>query len=180
MGPVCAVENLGGLLLDFASGSSDETIKFWNIAAKRCVATLQLDSSVYALANLGGGILASGSERQSFLIDGQVHLHAVLLLWDIASTRCIAELEGHQGSVHVLAKLEGSFLASGSSDRTVKLWNIVTKECVRTLAHSCSFEPGGPVYALSNLDGGLLASLAFGAIKVWNVLTGECVVTVNE
>ena len=95
-----------------ASASNDHTVKIWDIAEARCVATLEGHRDrVYALAVLDAGRLVSASHDRTVKI------------WDVAAARCVATLEGHSGGVHALAVLDAGRLASGSSDNTVKIWS---------------------------------------------------------
>ena len=61
-------------------------------------------------------------------------------------------------------------LASGSEDHTVKIWDVATGQCERTLrGHT------GSVKALAPCAGGKLASGSRDkTIKVWDVATGQC------
>ena len=44
------------------------------------------------------------------------------MVWDVVAARCVATLEGHADGVTALAWLDAGRLASGSNDRSVKLW----------------------------------------------------------
>ena len=67
-------------------------------------------------------------------------------------------------------------LASGSDDKTIKLWNANTGECLRTLeghtqtVHSVAFSPDGTTLASGSWE---------KTIKLWNANTGECLRTLE-
>ena len=60
---------------------------------------------------------------------------------------CLQTLEGHGGSVtSVVFSNDGQRLASGSDDKTVKIWDATSGSCLQTLEmghtiHHCSFDP---------------------------------------
>ncbi|MBS0649068.1 MAG: WD40 repeat domain-containing protein, partial [Verrucomicrobia bacterium] len=82
-------------------------------------------------------------------------------------------LQGHSRAVRSLAVLPGGILASRSEDRTIKLWNPSTGECLRTL----QAEDGS---SLAVLPGGILAGgYDDFTIKLWNPSTGECLRTLE-
>jgi WD40 repeat protein len=87
-------------------------VKIWDVAAARCVATLDGHKNcVLALAVLDGNRLASGSSDKTVKI------------WDVAAARCLVTLSGHTDGVKTLAVLDAGRLASGSCDKTIKLWS---------------------------------------------------------
>jgi WD40 repeat protein len=65
----------------------------------------------------------------------------------------------------------GELVASGSVDRTVRLWDIRTGECLKILqCHTSSINS----FAL-NYDGKLVATCSRdGTIMIWEIETGEC------
>ena len=71
-------------------------------------------------------------------------------VWDAASGACVSTLEGHSGHVSSVAfSPNGSRIASGGEDTTVRVWDSATGECVATLeGHSkdvisVAFSPNG-------------------------------------
>ena len=50
--------------------------------------------------------------------------------------KLVRTLRGHSGSIGRIAwSPDGQMIASPSSDRTVRLWDVETGDCVRTLRH---------------------------------------------
>ena len=84
--------------------------------------------------------------------------------------QAIAFLEGHKERVEEVSfSQDGTILASGSVDGTVRLWNVETHAPIDTL------EIGSPVYAVSFSTNGtiLAAGSGDGAVRLWNMKTGE-------
>jgi WD40 repeat protein len=75
-----------------------------------------------------------------------------------------------------LEKLGGDFLASGSNDNTVKIWNFKTGACLKTLS--------GHTYKISALillnDGNLASGSKDKTIKIWNPNTGALLTTLTD
>ena len=50
-------------------------------------------------------------------------------VWDAASGECVATLKGHSEAVYSMAfSPDGSRIASGSGEKTVRVWNRLTRE----------------------------------------------------
>ena len=84
----------------------------------------------------------------------------------------IATLEGHKDEItSVLFSPNGTTLASGSWDETVKLWDVVTRTNIATLERqsSIAFSP----------DGTTLASAVYGTAKLWDVATRTNIATLE-
>ena len=150
-----------------ASGSSDATIKLWDVATRTAVATLEGHTRQVSSVSFSpdGTTLASGSSD------------ATIKLWDVATRTAVATLEGHTGGANSVSfSPDGTTLASGSSDATIKLWDVATRTAVATLeghtdrVTSVSFSP----------DGGKLASGAYdGTVRLWDVATRTEVATLE-
>ncbi|MEH2253492.1 serine/threonine-protein kinase [Nostoc sp.] len=109
--------------------------------------------------------------------------------------QCIQTLKGHSSMVHAIAiSSDGQFIASGSNDMTIKLWQLGTGKLVRQLGrwssghssmvHSVAFSPissklfyqgeSGKSAGIRDQNWGILASGSWdNTIKLWDVNTGK-------
>ena len=117
---------------------------------------------VSTIAQLADGSLVAGT------FEGDV-----LRLWPGTGQR--QYLGKHRGAVSSVCGLKGGLLASGSCDKTVRIWDVKSGEGVRTLeGHSRA------VYSVCGLEGGLLASGSDDkTVRIWDVKSGEGVRTLE-
>ena len=148
-----------------ASGSSDGTVKLWNVENHENIATLEGHTrGVNSVAFSIDSILASGSS------DGTVKL------WNVESHENIATLEGHTRGVNSVAfSTNGTILASAGGSE-IKLWDVTTHTNIATLevdwfddVTSVAFSP----------DGTTLASVSDNEIKLWDVTTHTNIATLG-
>ena len=101
----------GGKML--ASSSIDSSVRIWEIASGRLLATLKHVGHVYGIAfNPDGTRLATACKDNT------------IRLWDARHFEKVAELRGHQGYVHAVAfSADGTRLVSCSGDFTVRIWD---------------------------------------------------------
>lgn len=125
----------------------------------------------------------AGGERTSaccFSPDGEVIAWAAgdaVRLLDVGRGSERATLKGHGNVVSDCAFFpDGAMLVSASWDKTVRIWDLATREQVLLLAghgsrvSACAVSP----------DGTTVASASWGgALRLWNAATGEAVLTLT-
>jgi len=101
------------------SGSKDGKIKIWETETGRCLKVLR-GGAVESLSLSGDGrhLLSSGT--------------GFIALWDIASGRCVANIEDRAWITSVCLSQPGRHALAGSG-KAVKVWDLHTRRCVREL-----------------------------------------------
>ncbi|KAM4601645.1 PWP2 small subunit processome component isoform 2-T2 [Polymixia lowei] len=143
------------------SASLDGTVRAYDLHRYRNFRTFTSPRPVQfsSLAVDVSGELVSAGAQDSFEI----------FIWSMQSGRLLEILAGHEGPVSCLcfSPVQG-ILASGSWDRTVRLWDMMdswqTKETLRLTSDglSVSYRPDGQELAVATLD---------GEISFWNPQT---------
>ena len=165
-----------------ASGGKDGTVRLWDVGSGYPKAILKGHTDwVHSVAFLPDGhTLASGS------LDGTV------LLWDISpyinitlqsivdTDQPLATLapEGRTGWVYSVAfSPDGQTLATGSMDKTIRLWDVETRQQMATLeghtdwVHSVAFSPDGQTLASSSGD---------LTVRLWDVDTRQLLISLEK
>ena len=141
-----------------ASGSYDGTIRLWDLATGTAGTTLEANGPVLALAwnDDGSRIVSGGSDGPD------------IQLWDVEAETSITTLSvGHTGPIESLDySPDGRFVASGSRDWTVRVWEPEGGATHRVFdghegeIHMARFSPDGSYLAVTSADKGL---------RLWNI-----------
>jgi WD40 repeat protein len=104
------------------SGSSDKTLKLWNMESGACLQTF---------VGHGGDVSAVAVVPHSpFVVSAS--RDETVRLWNIDSGKCVRTLEGHVGEVGCLAVArDGQTVISGGDDCTLRLWELGSGLCQR-------------------------------------------------
>ncbi|XP_045164454.1 uncharacterized protein LOC123528643 [Mercenaria mercenaria] len=150
------------------SGSSDKTIKVWNIRtnAQWSVQTLVGHSGTVRCLHLEGNRLVSGSTD------------CMIKVWDLStqeswsSIACKVTMTGHSDTVRCL-QVDDMKVISGSYDKTLKIWDLPTGRCKMTLrGHQAA------VLCVHFNDTKVVSGSCDKTIKVWNY-HGACMMTLS-
>ncbi|WP_328622377.1 nSTAND1 domain-containing NTPase [Streptomyces sp. NBC_00354] len=140
-----------------ATGSSDKTVRLWDVNAGTSLPPLSGHSGVVRSVafSADGRTLATGSGDRT------------VRLWDAKTGEFRKALSGHTGAVRSVAFGRDGTLASGSDDKTVRLWD-VDAGTARTL--SGHTRPVGSV--AFGRDGTLASGSDDKTVRLWDVGAG--------
>ena len=172
------------------SASRDKTVRIWEFASGYCTRTLSGHAEWVrsVMPSDDGRTLVSCSNDQTarlweyssgetkMELRGHDHVVECAVFAPIASYAAIRELAGITVSARdEKAKEPGQYVATGSRDKTIKLWDSAG-QCLRTLVvhdnwvRGLAFSPNGK-FLLSVSDDKTL--------RIWDLKTGRCTKTVD-
>jgi WD40 repeat protein/serine/threonine protein kinase len=144
-----------------ASGSSDRTVRLWDVQTTECLQQLQGHRGTVTMVRFSD----NGKALVSAAKDGDVRI------WHPKTGKVRSTLAGHAGAVRACAlSADGLFVLSGGADGTLRLWDAQSGKCLRRItAHK------GPVHAVCwTLDERRIVSGGGdGTIALWNAVTNE-------
>jgi WD40 repeat protein len=177
-GGVSAVAWLqGGSTL--ASAGDNGTVKFWNVENGKLLRTVAARPSVKDKSKPAKAIALAYSPDEKLLAVGYGDATAFdaqgeLVLLD-ASTGKVRRVLARGGAVLAVAfAQDGSTLASGGADKTIRLWNVQTGAAIRVLSGhedsitTLAFSPDGSTLASGSND---------KTVRVWDTRSGNALQT---
>ena len=150
---------------DLVSGARDGTIKLWRGGA--CVKTM-------GFPDYATGVMRDLCYLGSRRIAGGFHSGAIYvwnLDWEGEPHRLLyekpeEERRWERNPIAVLCHLGGDILAAVNG-RTIRIWNVETQVCLKTLVNAPATRAIFSLLYLGN--GGLVAGMERGRIEIWNV-----------
>jgi len=150
------------------TGSSDRTVRVWDLASGECLRTLEGHTagvSSVALTPDGRQAVTGSGDR-------------TVRVWDLNSGACLRTLEGHTESVGAVAIThDGQRVVTGSYDHTVRVWDLQSGDCLRILEG-----PAAGASAVALTPDGQQAVTGGGGrtdVRVWDLSSGTCVRTLK-
>nr|VZI20056.1 unnamed protein product [Spirometra erinaceieuropaei] len=156
-GSVLCLQYEGNLLI---SGSSDSSVRLWDLSTGECLHTLRHHSEAVLHLRFRNNILVTCSKDRSIAV------------WDMGpypqDIQLRQVLAGHRAAVNVV-DFDEKFIVSASGDRTIKVWTTDTANLVRTLTGHrrgiACLQYRAPLIVSGSSD---------NTIRIWDIETGVC------
>ncbi|XP_062448106.1 F-box and WD repeat domain containing protein 10B [Rhea pennata] len=147
----------GGNLV--AVGSADRKVRFLGVLEMKEVPPL--------LSGHAGSIKALYlNEKEGFVLSASFDLS--IRCWDIYSGVCMKIFNGHSGTITCLDLYKHKFV-SGAKDGMVKVWDLESRKCLKTLKHN------NIVWVVKMDSTRIVSGCDKGLVKVWYADTGTLI-----
>lgn len=151
-----------------ATGSEDQ-FKIWDIASGTCLKTIN--------TNIGKWIRSLDFSSDGSRLAAASDTPPEITIWSIPEFSNIMRLTQHSGKVTSVKFFDDDkYIVSGSEDKTVKVWNSITGDCLTTF----SGHHGVVTSVDASQNHKLLASGSEDkTIRIWDIETEKCILTLT-
>lgn len=155
---------------EFAVGCDDGTVTVWNIKTAACTQTIKVPGGRAAnvIKKISSNIVAvAGLNYVEEKIGEEVVKDYTITILDLTTGETLNTIKAHKSPITCMEFL-GRWLATGSEDKTVKIWDLMTGECVQIFQHA------DPVTSLTAMSHNRLATATTkGQINFWQFMQKE-------
>ena len=152
------------------SGSSDKTIKIWDVVNGKSDPTIELTGhkgTVFCLGEFEKNKLLSGGEDRT------------IKLWDLVGKNCIMTLKAPNNckinSFYIMP--DPGFIIIGGDDNLLKIWNIYSDYVPKTLkGHACTI---WSIISIGDDDTKIASGSSDNTIKIWDLTKSKCIFTLE-
>eukprot|EP00400_MALV-I_sp_L67-5_P000505 gene505-598_t len=181
----CNVLSVAG---KFALTARGDAVLFWNVRTSTVIRQLipeNLGAGNYSNAGPNVTLLAARNTKNDQVAAG--YANGSVRLWNHQDSNCLLTLSGHKSAISCLEFSEdGNFLASGSLDTDIVLWDAVAESGIcRFQGHREPVTHIQFLYGEKNKNGVrepkfLVSASKDHLIKVWDISTQLCVQTIAD
>jgi len=151
------------------SAGGGNSLKLWELDTGACLRIFEgHNTSIQAL---------SLSPDERWMLSGSRQWEGVVVLWDLHSNYPLLNLRGPDPLFHSVESVQfspdGILLLAGFDDRTVRLWEVTTGRCLKTINYpsrvgTLKFTPNARQ---------ILASSEDNILRLWDLVNGDCLRT---
>lgn len=143
------------------SGALDRSVRIWDVNAKECKWALRGHEewvNGVTVSNNGMYIVSGSGDK-------------TVRTWETRKMACLNTMKGHTNFVRSVAVVQDSLVCSAADDNTMKIWDIQTAKCTKTLT-----EHRKGLYCVSsaNSNSSIVATASRDStVKLWDAVNSS-------
>ena len=105
-------------------------------------------------------------------------MNGQIYIWDLSSQNIDYSINAHKSAIWSLLKLSNDMVASGSSDKMIKIWNIAigsNEASIKFRGHKAT------IFCLGEIEKNkLLSGSEDRTIKLWDLIEKKCLMSLDD